>query len=130
MTKREQIKSLKLGGLNNRQIAKKLNMCPSSITYHLRDDYRKRHYSHIKNKRILYKNKAIEYKGGKCIVCGYDKCPAALEFHHLDPSKKDPKITNISISQRPLKFIQIELDKCVLLCCRCHREVHAGIHKI
>ena len=21
-----------------------------------------------------------------------------------------------------------ELDKCVLLCCRCHREVHDGMH--
>lgn len=32
----------------------------------------------------------IEYMGGKCVRCGYDKCQAALEFHHLDPSKKDP----------------------------------------
>lgn len=29
---------------------------------------------------------AIEYKGGKCESCGYDKCPDVLEFHHLDPS--------------------------------------------
>jgi len=37
------------------------------------------------------KKKAIVYKGGKCQMCGYNKCPAALDFHHLDPSTKDPK---------------------------------------
>lgn len=29
---------------------------------------------------------AIAYKGGKCQICGYDKCVGALEFHHLDPT--------------------------------------------
>lgn len=29
------------------------------------------------------KEKLIEYKGGKCQVCGYNKCASALEFHHL-----------------------------------------------
>jgi hypothetical protein len=32
------------------------------------------------------KEKLIEYKGGKCQICGYNKCTSALEFHHLDPS--------------------------------------------
>jgi len=27
---------------------------------------------------------AVEYKGGKCEVCGYDRCADALEFHHND----------------------------------------------
>lgn len=35
------------------------------------------------------KLKAIEYKGGKCIVCGYNKSIRALQFHHLDPTQKD-----------------------------------------
>ena len=35
------------------------------------------------------KIKVVEYKGGKCEVCGYDKNYAVLEFHHLDPSQKD-----------------------------------------
>ena len=52
----------------------------------------------IKRHRLL-KVKAVEYKGGKCEICGYnkcgkceicgyDKCIDALEFHHLDPQKK------------------------------------------
>jgi hypothetical protein len=32
---------------------------------------------------------AIAYKGGECSICGYNKCVAALEFHHLNPSEKD-----------------------------------------
>lgn len=26
--------------------------------------------------------------GGKCSICGYDKCQQALEFHHIDKSTK------------------------------------------
>lgn len=32
---------------------------------------------------------SIEYKGGKCSICGYDRCKGALEFHHMDPNEKD-----------------------------------------
>jgi hypothetical protein len=32
---------------------------------------------------------AVEYKDGRCQVCGYDRCIEALEFHHLDPTQKD-----------------------------------------
>ena len=28
----------------------------------------------------------VDYKGGKCERCGYDKNISALEFHHLDPT--------------------------------------------
>ena len=39
------------------------------------------------------KIEAINYKGGKCIKCGYDKYPGALDFHHLDPYQKDFSIS-------------------------------------
>lgn len=78
------------------------------------------------NQRKLWtlneKRKSIKYKGGKCIVCGYDKCEAALEFHHLDPKMKIGIKDHLSF-----KNSISELDKCVLLCCRCHREFHAGL---
>tara|TARA_Y100000310_G_C20007586_1_gene501398 strand:+ start:67 stop:510 length:444 start_codon:yes stop_codon:yes gene_type:complete len=64
----------------------------------------------------------IQYKGGKCSNCGYDKCPDALEFHHPDPAQKDP--TFRSIRYWGIKKAQNELDKCILLCCNCHREIH------
>ena len=68
------------------------------------------------------KKEAIDYKGGKCIKCGYNKYDGALDFHHLDPSKKD-----FSISKRKncsLETIKSELDKCILLCRNCHAELH------
>ena len=68
------------------------------------------------------KRKAIRYKGGGCNVCGYDKSFSALEFHHIDPSskEKEPHLLN-SLSWDKQKE---ELDKCILLCANCHREVH------
>ena len=62
------------------------------------------------------------YKGGKCIECGYDKCPAALEFHHTDPSKKEFGIGGGY--NRSWEVIKLELDKCVMLCSNCHHEKH------
>lgn len=71
------------------------------------------------------KRLCIEYKGGKCEKCGYDKYDGALEFHHLDPSKKD-----FAISKKKAKYIDSlkpELDKCILVCANCHRELHGGM---
>lgn len=75
-----------------------------------------------KEKRKQLKNLAIAYKGGKCSVCSYDKCLAALEFHHLDPTKKEFSISSYSIND--LDLLKLELDKCILLCSNCHREIH------
>lgn len=71
------------------------------------------------------KRKAVEYKGGICVICGYGECDEALDFHHLDS-----KIKLFSISHgynRSWGMVANELDKCVLLCCRCHAELHAGV---
>jgi hypothetical protein len=71
------------------------------------------------------KSSYVAYLGGKCVVCGYDRCYQALDFHHLDPSTKE---INLS-SGRGYSFDRAkrELDKCVLVCSNCHREIHAGI---
>lgn len=65
---------------------------------------------------------AIEYKGGKCVNCGYDKCPAAMDFHHNDPAEKDHQWRTLRTMS--LDKIKKELDKCTLLCKNCHAEVH------
>lgn len=70
------------------------------------------------------KLKAIEYKGGRCSVCGYDRCVAALEFHHKDPTQKDFQISGGS---RSFQRMKLELDKCILMCANCHRELHEGL---
>ncbi len=70
------------------------------------------------------KLQAVNYKGGKCIVCGYSACLAALVFHHIDPEQKDFSISHFKCAS--FEKIAPELDKCVLLCSRCHQEHHVG----
>ena len=72
---------------------------------------------------------AIKYKGGKCALCGYKKCEQGLEFHHFNSSKKDFGISAKGYT-RSWRTIKEELDKCILLCSNCHREVHAGIRQL
>jgi hypothetical protein len=68
------------------------------------------------------RHRAIQLCGGKCEVCDYDRCEAALDFHHPDPSKKDPFFQ--SLFGRSWANIEIEISKCNLLCANCHREAH------
>ena len=69
------------------------------------------------------KNMAIlkEEAGNCCSKCGYDKCMAALEFHHLDPSVKEGGIIGSTAS---LEKQRAEAKKCILVCANCHREIH------
>jgi 5-methylcytosine-specific restriction endonuclease McrA len=80
----------------------------------------------VKRRRERVRLTAIQYKGGCCQICGYDRCMEALEFHHLDPTKKDFGISNKGYT-RSWEKVKAEADKCILLCANCHREVHAGV---
>ena len=73
------------------------------------------------------KQKLIEYKGGKCELCGYEKCNRSLQFHHLNPDEKDFTISGKSLSFEKLKE---EVDKCILVCSNCHSEIHDGLVKL
>jgi len=73
------------------------------------------------------KLKLVEYKGGKCQICDYNKSITALHFHHLDPNEKDFSISGKSLSFDKLKN---EVDKCILVCSNCHSEIHEGLIKI
>lgn len=68
----------------------------------------------------------IKYKGGKCEICGYNKCIGALDFHHLDPSNKSFSIASTGRRniERNMEIDIKEVDKCILLCSNCHRELH------
>lgn len=71
----------------------------------------------------LHKTETVRMFGGKCERCGYSKCVAALEFHHTDPTQKDPSFRTMrNWSVKPEKLA--ELEKCELLCSNCHREAH------
>lgn len=70
---------------------------------------------HIETKRL-----SVNYLGGKCARCGYQRCLSALDFHHKDSSTKEFEIG----SKVNFEKIKEELDKCELLCRNCHAEHH------
>ncbi len=68
------------------------------------------------------KMRMVQYKGGKCVICGYHKSVKALHFHHIDSTKKKFNVSspqNVSWAR-----VKRELDKCILVCANCHAEIH------
>lgn len=77
----------------------------------------------------LLKQKCVEYKNNKCYICGYNKYIGAMDFHHIDPTRKEFNISEF----RSFTFgdkVRYELDKCILVCSNCHREIHGNIVSI
>lgn len=79
----------------------------------------------VLNSRHRQKERAVYIMGGKCQICGYDKCNRALAFHHINPEEKE---FQISIAQtKSWEKVKQELQKCILVCHNCHEEIHAGL---
>lgn len=116
------------------ETAKKFNVNKSTVLKYcdtkrikLSEKQKKEHnYAGVKKRINNLKKMGVEYKGGKCIKCGYNKSVWALEYHHRNPKEKDFAIgSKPSIGWEKLKK---ELDKCDLVCANCHREIHHNEH--
>lgn len=83
----------------------------------------------VSKRRKKIKAMAIEYKGGKCRVCGYCKYQGALELHHINSDEKEFGIGDKGYT-RSWEKVKSELDKCILLCANCHREISAGVQQL
>lgn len=87
----------------------------------------------VLERQRAFKNKCVQYKGGKCEFCGYSKSITALEFHHIDPKQKDFNFSQFRLYGRQkrdvLPVVINELDKCILLCANCHREEHERLNQ-
>ncbi len=83
----------------------------------------------VTKRRHKIKQMAIEYKGSKCLICNHSKHSGALELHHIDPKQKSFGIGQKGYT-RSWQKVKEELDKCVLLCANCHREVEAGVTQL
>lgn len=94
--------------------AGKPRVCKKCLSEKSTGDYRRR------------RSDMVEYKGGKCVICGYNRTKSALHMHHVDPDEKDPRWN--WIRNRSLENLKEELDKCVLVCANCHAEIHDGMH--
>lgn len=80
-------------------------------------ELRERNREHI---NILKKN-------GKCFRCGWNEDPCGLDYHHLDPSKKEANVSWMAKSSYSLETLQEEITKCVLVCANCHRILHKNL---
>lgn len=79
----------------------------------------------VARRRRKVKQILVDDAGGRCIVCGYSRCIAALEFHHLVPADKSFSLSHRGVA-RSLHKARVEAGKCALLCANCHAEVEAG----
>ena len=88
---------------------------------------KKIHYANNKENYITngLKNKKwfMDYKRGlECNRCGFSH-PAALDFHHKDPSTKEIRFDRVSKNNQ--EKIMKEIEKCEVLCSNCHRIHHS-----
>lgn len=81
-----------------------------------------------KIKRIKRKNirqLIQEYKlSHGCAICGYNRCAAALDFHHISDDKKFC-IASAIRNNKGISIVKEEIKKCIVICANCHRELHA-----
>lgn len=123
---RDDILKLHAAGLSAREIEKQLGCCHQLIYYYTKPGVKKR-YEQQATKRKRHANQQIKLlHGGKCRVCGYDRCLPALDFHHVDPSQKKGTVQSFMNVGR-LEDARKEANKCILVCSNCHREHHSGI---
>ena len=92
------------------------------------DSTRTSNASRKRQKTILRRSmkiQAIKLLGGKCNLCGYNRCVDALEFHHKEPNEKEFKLgSGNTMSWRDYRE---EALKCMLVCSNCHKEIHSKL---
>jgi len=90
---------------------------------------RQKYRKYQRKMRRQRKRMLVTLLGGCCRICGYSRdCPAAYAFHHRDPASKAFDLGRRGLLRR-WEVLLAKVRKCVLLCCRCHAEVHDGLHK-
>lgn len=92
-------------------------------TYADRSEYLKKA---VAERRRTLKLRAVSLMGGKCMLCSYDTHVSILDFHHVDPTTKSFGISSGGFS-RSWDSIYLEIQKCILVCANCHREIENGL---
>jgi hypothetical protein len=110
--------------MSYKAIAKEIPCSKSTVNYFLTEGAKEKVVARNRRHRRNVSRRVKEEHGGACVACGYDKCLQALEFDHIDPKDKKSAISDIRDNIIPALA---EAAKCLLLCCRCHRERHAGL---
>jgi hypothetical protein len=75
-------------------------------------------------------DQAYTIVGHACWRCGYSRGVEGrrvLDFHHVDRSNKSFPLDCRHIINLAWEKVSAEMQKCVLLCANCHREVETGL---
>ncbi|PIS11794.1 MAG: hypothetical protein COT73_02015 [Bdellovibrio sp. CG10_big_fil_rev_8_21_14_0_10_47_8] len=78
-------------------------------------------------RRTRCKIAAVKYLSSECKICGWKgkvEEYSAYEFHHRDPNEKD--FTVSGIMNKSWDVVKEELNKCDLVCSRCHNILHSS----
>jgi hypothetical protein len=87
--------------------------------YRQRPHARKKEADRHRKRSREMKLQLIQYKGGRCVDCGYNGHPAALHLDHRDPSLKNQDLGYLTRSATWERIVK-EADKCDLVCANCH----------
>jgi excisionase family DNA binding protein len=80
----------------------------------------------VARRRRRLKEELVAAAGGRCAICGYDRCIGALHFHHREGEPKEFGLSERGLT-KSIVVMRAEAAKCTLLCANCHSEVEAGI---
>jgi len=108
------------------EIVEILNCAKSTVAWHCSDKVKESAKKYKNTSRRDFTIKIKKAAGGKCKLCGYDKCFSSLVFHHLDPKTKEANISKL-VKDRGFELAEKESKKCILICANCHGEVHEGL---
>lgn len=83
----------------------------------------------MKRRRDVILDRIHEVLGDRCWSCDYGGVEkrGVLDFHHVEASEKSFGVSSVAMAQINWTRICKEIAKCVLLCCRCHREATLGL---
>lgn len=100
-------------------------MCKECRKKYIRKHYLENKPSYLKKAKESQEKIRVWYQDLKstlkCKSCGENHI-SCLEFHHLDPNKKEINISEAALISK--KRVEEELKKCIVLCSNCHRKLH------
>ncbi len=88
------------------------------------EEMKLKHLKGMRDRQRILKRKIVLLFGGRCSVCGYDRCLNALEFHHRSHDNKKFELNAREVSKHSWESVVEEAKKCDLLCSNCHKERH------
>jgi len=90
---------------------------------HCKDCFHRNRKTRKRKGKQSFREYRDDLKSGGCVICNYNKCLSALEFHHVNDNK-EVMISEINSKAKLDREIKNGL---VILCANCHREVHVGL---